>query len=86
MPVVALNAVPASAFARIPGVKITDVLGLAVWAGGITMEIVADRQKSKWMAEKKSKAHDEQFMTRGLWQRRFVFHPKALPLNRKDNC
>lgn len=70
LPVVALNAVPASAFSAVPGVKITDLLGIALWVGGITMEVFADRQKSQWMREKREKKHSEEFMTRGLWQRR----------------
>lgn len=70
LPVVALNSVPASAFSAVPGVKIADVLGVALWVGGITMEVVADRQKSQWMREKREKKHSEEFMTRGLWQRR----------------
>ncbi|KAJ4424948.1 hypothetical protein N0V82_000452 [Gnomoniopsis sp. IMI 355080] len=69
LPVVALNSVPASAFSAVPGVKFTDVLGVALWIGGITMEVVADRQKSQWMREKREKKHSEEFMTRGLWQR-----------------
>lgn len=71
LPVVALNAVPATVFAKLPGgVRVTDVLGIALWVGGITFEIVADRQKSAWVREKREKKHSEEFMTRGLWQRR----------------
>ena len=70
LPVVALNAVPSSAFAAIPGLKVTDVLGLSLWIGGFAFEVIADRQKSQWMKEKKAKVHDEDFMTRGLWSRR----------------
>ncbi|CAN8098425.1 unnamed protein product [Discula destructiva] len=69
LPVVALNAVPAGAFAALPGVKISDVLGIALWVGGITLEAVADGQKSAWVREKREKKHSEEFMTRGLWQR-----------------
>ncbi|KAJ0109833.1 3-oxo-5-alpha-steroid 4-dehydrogenase [Diaporthe amygdali] len=69
LPVIALNAVPISAFAAIPGLKITDVLGVALWVGGITLEATADKQKSQWMKEKREKKHHEDFMTRGLWQR-----------------
>lgn len=70
LPVIALNAVPVSAFAAIPGLKITDVLGIGLWLGGITMEAVADRQKSQWMREKREHKHDQDFMTTGLWSRR----------------
>ncbi|KAM0331728.1 hypothetical protein ACHAQA_003407 [Verticillium albo-atrum] len=69
LPVIALNAVPAAAFASIPAIQATDVLGLLVYTGGFAFEIIADRQKSKWAAEKKAKVHDEEFLTRGLWSR-----------------
>lgn len=72
LPVIALNAVPASAFAAIPGVRITDVLGVALWVGGITFEATADKQKSQWLKEKREKKHHEDFMTRGLWQKRYA--------------
>lgn len=70
LPVIALNAVPAAAFAAIPGVRITDLIGVALWVGGITLEATADKQKSQWLKEKREKKHHEDFMTRGLWQRR----------------
>lgn len=71
MPVVALNSVPAAALASTGVlVSLTDVLGLGLYAGGLGFEVVADRQKSRWMAEKKAKQHDEEFMTRGLWSTR----------------
>ncbi len=73
-PVIAVNAVPAAAFAEVasPLVKVTDDLGLALYAGGLVLEIVADTQKDRWVSEKRAKAHDEQFMTRGLWSWRYV--------------
>lgn len=68
LPVIALNAVPVKAFAALPaGVRLTDILGIALWIGGIGFEITADRQKSRWLQEKREKKHDEKFMTRGLW-------------------
>lgn len=70
LPVVAMNAVPARALASLGGVKATDVLGLAVWVGGMAFEATADRQKSAWVKEKREKKHSEEFMTRGLWTRR----------------
>lgn len=71
LPVVALNSVPAATLAKsLPGVKITDVLGIALWVGGFAFEVAADRQKSAWLKEKREKKHSEEFMTRGLWQRR----------------
>ncbi|KAF3761549.1 DUF1295-domain-containing protein [Cryphonectria parasitica EP155] len=71
LPVVALNAVPAGVLATaLPaGVRVTDVLGIALWVGGITTEVVADRQKAKWLREKQEKKHEEDFLTRGLWGR-----------------
>ncbi|KAK0617036.1 hypothetical protein B0T14DRAFT_435050 [Immersiella caudata] len=65
MPVMAVNAIPAAAFGS--GLKLTDVLGLGLYVGGMTFEVMADQQKSKWMKEKREKQHDEEFLTRGLW-------------------
>lgn len=70
MPVIAINSIPPVVFAAMPALKLTDVLGLAMYVGGITFEVIADRQKSQWMHEKRTKQHDEQFMTRGLWSKR----------------
>lgn len=68
MPVVAVNAVPAAAFAGAgAGVKLTDVLGLGMFAGGLVFEVVADAQKAKWLREKRERRHDGEFMTGGLF-------------------
>lgn len=68
MPVLALNAIPASYFALLPAsVAATDIIGLALFAGGLGLEITADRQKSAWLQERREKKHDEAFLTRGLW-------------------
>lgn len=70
MPVLALNAIPASYFALLPtSVAATDILGLALFAGGFGLEIAADRQKATWLREKREKKHDEAFLARGLWSR-----------------
>ncbi|TDZ24730.1 hypothetical protein Cob_v002178 [Colletotrichum orbiculare MAFF 240422] len=69
LPVIALNSVPATAFAVLPAVRGFDVLGLLLYAGGFTFEVAADRQKSRWIREKRAKVHDEEFMTKGLWSR-----------------
>lgn len=69
MPVLALNSIPATTLAALPMVTIIDVIGLALYIGGITFEATADRQKSQWMEEKKKKQHDEDFLTRGLWSK-----------------
>ena len=70
LPVVAVNSVPVAAFAAIPAIQLTDVLGLSLWVGGFAFEVAADRQKAKWQKERKAKLHDEEFMTRGLWSKR----------------
>ena len=73
MPVMAVNAIPAAAASAVVAgskVKLTDVLGLSMYLGGLTLEVVADRQKARWVQERREKVHDEQFLTRGLWSRR----------------
>ena len=71
LPVVSINAVPAAALAAAPaGVRVTDAVGLALFAVGLGFEAVADAQKSRWVHEKKTKVHDEVFMRRGLWTTR----------------
>jgi steroid 5-alpha reductase family enzyme len=69
MPVVALNSIPHTLLATLPAIGITDVVGLALFIGGLGFEIVADRQKSAWSQEKAEKKHDEDFLTRGLWSK-----------------
>jgi steroid 5-alpha reductase family enzyme len=71
-PVILLNAVPPAVLsAAVPKLLLTDVLGLTIWAGGFACEVIADRQKSAWMKEKKEKLHDEDFMARGLFSKRY---------------
>lgn len=70
MPVLALNSLPPSLFATLPAaIGLTDLLGLLFFLGGFSFEVAADRQKNKWVAEKKSKKHNEEFLTRGLWSK-----------------
>ena len=70
MPVLAVNALPASTFAALGGaVSITDIMGVLLYVGGLSFEVTADRQKNKWVQEKKTKQHDEDFLTRGLWSK-----------------
>ncbi|KAK7942772.1 uncharacterized protein PG986_011885 [Apiospora aurea] len=69
MPVIAINAIPPAVFASMPAVKLTDAIGMALYIGGLAFEVIADRQKSQWMHEKRTKQHDEHFMTRGLWSK-----------------
>jgi len=70
MPILAINALPASTFAALgAAVSITDVIGLLLYVGGLSFEVTADRQKDAWVQEKKNKQHDEDFLTRGLWSK-----------------
>lgn len=69
LPVLAINSIPAKAFTAIDTVKLTDVLGLSLFVGGLIFEVIADWQKFKWSEERKAKVHDEQFLTRGLWSK-----------------
>ncbi|GAB0135024.1 hypothetical protein EsDP_00003376 [Epichloe bromicola] len=66
-PVMALNAVPAAAWAAVPRLTATDALGIGAWAAGFAMEAAADAQKSRWVEAKRNKEHDEQFLSRGLF-------------------
>lgn len=73
MPVLAINALPASTFAALgTAVSITDLIGLLLYVGGLGFEVTADRQKSAWVQEKKDKTHED-FLTRGLWSK--SWHP-----------
>ncbi|KAG4031055.1 hypothetical protein MFRU_010g01800 [Monilinia fructicola] len=67
LPVLALNALPHRLLATLPTLMLTDILGLLLFTGGLSFEILADRQKSAWSAAKKRKEHDEDFLTSGLW-------------------
>jgi steroid 5-alpha reductase family enzyme len=76
LPVILVNSLPRSAFAATAlGTAIsarpylTDILGLALFLFGLSFEVIADRQKSKWVADKKAKKHSEEFLTHGLWSK-----------------
>lgn len=72
LPVLALNSIPAVRLAAtvLPrSVSVTDALGLLLFAGGLTLEVVADRQKTAWTQEKREGKHNEDFLSRGLWGR-----------------
>lgn len=73
LPIYLVNAVPPAAQPKF-GARITDWIGLAVWLGGMGLEITADREKSKWRADKESKKHEEKFITSGTWS--WSRHPK----------
>ncbi|MBC7461221.1 MAG: DUF1295 domain-containing protein [Thermoleophilia bacterium] len=44
-------------------------LGVVVWAIGLTIEIVGDRQLGQFLADKRAGLTDAPFCTRGLWSR-----------------
>ena len=67
LPVLAINSLPATILAT--PFLLTDILGLLLYTGGISFEIIADRQKSKWVVDKKAKRHSEEFLTSGLWSK-----------------
>src|SRR5271170_6478100 len=70
MPILAINALPASTFATLgTAIYITDLIGLLLYVGELGFEVTADRQKSAWVQEKKDKIHEEDFLTRGLWSK-----------------
>lgn len=69
LPVTALNSLPPTTFASIARYTPLSVLGLALFVFGFGFEVTADRQKNAWVAEKKAKKHDEDFLTRGLWSK-----------------
>ncbi|KAI9745563.1 MAG: hypothetical protein M1818_001097 [Claussenomyces sp. TS43310] len=69
MPVLAINSIPNKLLSTLPKFKISDAVGIFLFIGGLGFEIVADRQKSKWVKEKKEKKHDEDFLSRGLWSK-----------------
>jgi steroid 5-alpha reductase family enzyme len=84
MPVMALNAVPAAAFAAVPRLTVTDVLGIGIWTGGIALETAADVQKSRWVEGKKNKEHDEPFLRTGLFGLWYAVLFLSVPA--KDPC
>lgn len=65
LPLWMLNSIPAARHPKF-GTPL-DLLGLGVWVGGLTLEVVADRQKSAWRAAKDDKKHDEKFIKDGVW-------------------
>ncbi|KAI9839431.1 MAG: hypothetical protein M1837_002080 [Sclerophora amabilis] len=69
LPVLALNSIPQTALASLPTLMLTDIVGLLLYTGGLSFEVAADRQKDKWVQEKREKKHEEDFLTRGLWSK-----------------
>lgn len=70
MPVLAINSLPASTFASLGSVvSPTDIVGFLLYVGGFSFEVIADRQKDKWVQEKKQEKHEEELLTSGLWSK-----------------
>ncbi len=75
LPVIAINSIHPAAFKAglgVPEVLRTDIVGFVLFLFGLFIESLADYQKSVWSDQKRKKLHDELFITRGLWGRRFV--------------
>lgn len=87
LPVVALNSVPAEAFAGLSWdgwPSHVEILGFYLfrtfwfWLGmwsfvrGFAIECLADWQLAKWSWERKQKKHSEVFCRRGFWNRWLV--------------
>ncbi|ESK95861.1 hypothetical protein Moror_12359 [Moniliophthora roreri MCA 2997] len=64
LPVYLSNSVPAAAH---PPLSARDYAGMALFAGSLLFEVIADHQKSVWRRKKDNKEHDEKFITSGLW-------------------
>ncbi len=69
MPVLAVNSIPHTVLSTLPVLGITDVIGLALYTGGLIFEVIADKQKNAWAQARKRKEHDEEFLTTGLWSK-----------------
>lgn len=70
LPVLCLNSVPGYLITRaLPMLTTTDAVGLSLFGSGLLFEIIADRQKNAWVAAKRAKEHDEDFLSSGLWAR-----------------
>jgi protein-S-isoprenylcysteine O-methyltransferase Ste14 len=69
LPVWTVNALPAAAFASpaTRAILLTDILGATMWITGFGVEVAADRQKDRWVQEKRERKHDEEFLTKGWW-------------------
>jgi len=64
LPVWIANAIPAAAH---PPIGRADYLSLSLIAISFLTEVIADRQKSAWRAQREQKKHAEKFITSGLW-------------------
>jgi steroid 5-alpha reductase family enzyme len=70
LPVTCVNALPLSTFARLPALsRSISAIGISIFLFGFAFEVMADQQKTRWLADKKAKRHSEDFLARGLWSR-----------------
>jgi len=53
MPVLAVNSIPHAVLSTLPVVGVADIIGLLLFAGGFSFEVIADRQKNAWVQGKK---------------------------------
>ncbi|KAI5808065.1 hypothetical protein DFH27DRAFT_294377 [Peziza echinospora] len=66
LPVLTINSLPLTIHTpKFPNTF--DLLGLTIFLSGFLFEIIADRQKSNWVAAKQNKKHNEDFISSGLW-------------------
>ncbi|WWD16864.1 hypothetical protein CI109_101296 [Kwoniella shandongensis] len=73
LPAYLVNSVPAAAH---PALGLKDLIGVSIWAAGLGLEIIADREKSAWRAAKNDKKHEEKFISSGVWA--WSRHPNYL--------
>ncbi|KAK4688178.1 hypothetical protein P7C73_g1939, partial [Tremellales sp. Uapishka_1] len=73
LPAILVNSIPRAAM---PALGLRDLLAVGIWAGGLGLEILADREKSAWRSAKEAKKHEEKFISSGLWA--FSRHPNYL--------
>ncbi|CAD6571362.1 MAG: hypothetical protein TREMPRED_000272 [Tremellales sp. Tagirdzhanova-0007] len=73
LPALLINTLPRAAH---PALGLRDLIAVGIWAGGLGLEIVADRQKSAWRKAKDEKKHQEKFITSGVWS--LSRHPNYL--------
>jgi steroid 5-alpha reductase family enzyme len=55
MPILAVNSIPHAVVSTLPAIEATDVIGLLLYVGGLSFEIIADKQKDAWVQAKKRK-------------------------------
>ncbi|KAK8861235.1 hypothetical protein IAR55_002054 [Kwoniella newhampshirensis] len=73
LPAYLVNSIPAAAH---PALGWKDFVGLGIWAAGLTLESIADREKTYWRKAKDEKKHEEKFISSGVWA--WSRHPNYL--------